>query len=147
MTKEPLFIISKEVLYNKCYLHGYNRKVLETMDPVVQSRPYNEQEIIPNLHSCLHKEIRNGIEFCHYHNKEIHATLTEHDEKIRQAAINGVLDRAVKAIERQERTAENEEKRSGLTLAIHCIDAIRESVESDAELRQQSGEQQRGQRD
>ena len=133
MTKEPLFIISKEVLYNKCYLHGYNRKVWETMDPVVLSRPYNEQEIIPNLHSCLHKEIRNGIEFCHYYNKEIHATLTEHDEKIRQAAINGVLDQVRKELRKE--------------YSAVCGGVDWDSIEAVLiRLRQQSGEQQRGQR-
>ena len=24
----------------------------------------------PNLHTCVHKEIRNGVEFCHYHEQE-----------------------------------------------------------------------------
>jgi hypothetical protein len=39
-------------------------------------------ERIPNYHYCLHKEIRNGVEFCHFHDKEIHATLAEHDARI-----------------------------------------------------------------
>jgi hypothetical protein len=39
-------------------------------------------EFIPNYHYCLHKEIRNGVEFCHFHDNEIHATLAEHDAAI-----------------------------------------------------------------
>ena len=39
----------------------------------------SEDEFIPNYHRCLHKEIRNGVEFCHFHDKEIHTTLAEHD--------------------------------------------------------------------
>jgi hypothetical protein len=42
----------------------------------------NTKEYIPNYHTCLHKEIRNDVEFCHYYDKEIHIILDMHDKKL-----------------------------------------------------------------
>lgn len=53
-------------------------------------RPHNG-EFIPNFHKCMHKEIRNDVEFCHYHDKEIHTTLDEHDKQVRVGVLRVTL--------------------------------------------------------
>ena len=53
------------------------------------------EEFIPNFHRCLHKELRNDVEFCHYHGKEIHATLDNHDKKKKKEVLESFMDQIV----------------------------------------------------
>lgn len=50
----------------------------------------------PNLHTCIHKEIRNDVEFCHFHDKPLVDPAT-----IR----NQMLDDAAKDLKTMENTA------------------------------------------
>jgi anthranilate/para-aminobenzoate synthase component II len=58
--------------------------------------PDRTSDSIPNLHRCLHKEIRNGVEFCRYHDNVITATLSDHDLEVRKKEREKVIDEIMK---------------------------------------------------
>jgi len=51
------------------YKHGFNDGQAEGLPEV------------PNLHKCVHKEIRNGVEFCHYHDSPTDPTAIRKAER------------------------------------------------------------------
>lgn len=70
-------------------------------------------EFIPNYYHCLHKEIRNGVEFCHFHDREIHATLMEHDAAIAAQATEAENKRVLDLVIKEAQTAREENRKIG----------------------------------
>jgi hypothetical protein len=63
---DDLFLITREELEGCCNqmsISGYKVSA-NYVEAMVLSRPHNSTQ---NLHTCSHKEIRNGVEFCHYY--------------------------------------------------------------------------------
>jgi len=61
---------------------GFTRIPFELQDgdiiQVIRSRPHTSTA---NLHKCVHKEIRNDVEFCHYHDSPIDPTAIRKAER------------------------------------------------------------------
>ena len=54
-------------------------------DVIVIAARQQEPDDLVNFHKCVWKELRNGVEFCHYHDHAV-PSLWEHDAAIAQAA-------------------------------------------------------------